>query len=185
MLYEELSQLMESGELVSIIRDDINPNSLITGFIHNLSNEVILISQYDSDGLYSGIAMFDTEQISEVYWGDREHDSIKALIQRNSFAIKLPDIKPTSFEKTLVELDRLFKVISFFPERSGDGFDIGKVTGVDSNWIKIRCFGTKRSLSKTEKLIRVQDITKVEVDSPYSNNIIYLHEQAQKDKQNP
>ena len=44
LLFEELSQLMEAGELVSIIRDDINPNQFITGKIHSLNTDVILIS---------------------------------------------------------------------------------------------------------------------------------------------
>ena len=34
----------------------------------------------------------------------RNHDSIKALIERNSFAVQVPDIELSTFEGTLLEL---------------------------------------------------------------------------------
>jgi hypothetical protein len=42
------------------------------------------MSLYDSTGGFDGFTIFETDQINEVCWGNREHKAIELLVNNSS-----------------------------------------------------------------------------------------------------
>jgi hypothetical protein len=53
---------------------------------------------------------------------------------------------------------------------------MAKIEEVSDDWLKLLTFGPKRSLSKMFKLIKLDAVSRVDVNSPYQNNIVKLHD---------
>ncbi|MBU6954585.1 hypothetical protein [Hahella sp. HN01] len=174
MLIKELNALKENQELVSIERNCHDEE--LTGFIHTATEDVIIMSLFSNDGDYEGIAIFETDQISEVYWGNREHKAIASLID-TSQEINFPKVKGKIFPDILIELNNAYGSLCLYQHHSEARFDVGQIIDHD-DWLKVHALGNKKSLSPLYKLIQKDDISRVDIDSPYQKKIVNLHKTA-------
>ncbi len=171
MLISELVKLKNSKELISIERDCHDEE--LTGYLVNITEQVVVMNLVDNDGLYEGLTVFETEQINEVFWGNREHKAINHLANKQTFP-DLLSFNVTSFQETILELSKSSKSISIHCHYSEEKFDICEITKYDDNWFKIKTFGIKKTLSRMDKLFCRECISRVVVNSPYQNSIVEL-----------
>jgi hypothetical protein len=171
MLVSELKKLKLEQKLISIRRSCADDD--ITGVIELINDEITIICMYTDDGEYDGYALFYTKQIYEVLWGNREHKAISTLIQK--YGNKSPiQISGESFEDVFNTLNEEYSSLCIYTDDESQ-FDIAVVEKQGDNWLKIQTFGPKKSLSSLYKLLKVNDIGRVDVDSPYQNKIVELH----------
>ncbi len=172
MLLTELQSLVESCELISIERDCHDEE--LTGFIRYLSDSLVTMQLFDNEGNYEGFAAFEFSQISEVFWGNREHKAIRHLIDSKP-APKEVRLESTDFASAIQELNQQFPSLCLHSSNDEDRYEIAHIEASDEDWCKILAFSTMKSLSRTFKLIKRDVITRVVVDSPYQNAIVDLH----------
>lgn len=171
MLLQELKKLQLQKEIISIRR--ICGDEDQTGSVEWVNDDILVFCLYTDDGVFDGYSVFYTVQIEELMWGNREHQSIAQLV-------KLHGDKPpflgrgTRFEELLMSLAKQYSSLAIFTDDESS-FDIATIEAVTEEWTKIKTFGPKKTLSPLFKLIKTDDIGRVDVDSPYQNNIVALH----------
>lgn len=172
MLLKELRTLKIGRMLVSIERDCNNEE--ITGFILDVSDDLLAMSLYTESGSFDGYSVFPVSQIDEVFWGNREHNAIRASISevQSSLPLKLSSKK---FRDLIIEINDLYDSICIYSHHDEKNFDIAKIESHDKEWLKIQTFGPKRTLSRMSKIKRFDSISRIDVDGPYQNKIVELH----------
>ena len=123
---------------------------------------------YTDDGDYDGFTVFETGQITEVFWGNREHRAISHLVAKGEAAIA-PTFKSNEFQDIIIELNTEFENLCFHESGCEDNFDIGYIENHDEKWLKIHTFSVKKSLSRMYKLILRDSISRIVINSPYQN----------------
>ena len=172
MLLTELENLSASSELISIDRNCHDEE--LTGIVCFVSDTVISMQLFSDGGFYRGFAVFEFDQVAEVYWGNREHRAIRHLIDQNSRPEPIV-LSSTSFLESMLELNEKYSSVSIHSSNDEDRFDIAKIVSSDENWCKIQTFSAKRTLSPMTKIIKTELITRIVVESPYQNQIVELH----------
>jgi len=171
MLIQEIKKLQLQKELVSIRRGCSDEDQ--TGIFEFINNEVAIFSLYTDEGDFDGYTFFYVSQIDEIMWGNREHRSIAMLIDNSSKPKLL--LGADSFLSLLKEAAAKYDSLCIYNTSQEEGFDIAKMVGVSDDWLKILTYGPKKTLSQLYKLIGVESVIRVTVDSPYQNNIVRLH----------
>lgn len=171
MLIQEIKKLQLQKELVSIRRGCSDEDQ--TGRFEFINHEIALFSLYSDEGEFDGYTFFYVNQITEIMWGNREHKSIATLIENRSKPKLL--LGSESFVALLKEAAAKYDSLCIYHTDEEDSFDIAKILDISDGWVKIQTYGPKRTLSKLFKLIELESIVRVTVDSPYQNNIVRLH----------
>lgn len=172
MLLEELQQLSEEQELVSIARDCHDEE--ITGFVESVSPSLVSMQLFDNAGLYLGFAVFEFDQICEVFWGNREHAALRHLIDGRESPPPVA-LESDEFLPAVFELCDRFDSVCLHPADDEDHYEIATIEACDEDWCKILTFSPMKTLSRTTKLIRTESIARVVVQSPYQESIVALH----------
>ena len=172
MLVSELRELKRQSKLVSVERNCHDEE--LTGVICHIDDSVIAMHLYDDNGEYEGFTVFETEQVTEVYWGNREHRAIHYLASYN-LPVETPTFKNETFQDIILELNSSCTSVCLHTSDSENEFDIVKILKSDEDWFKVQSFAIKKSLSPLVKLIARENITRVVVNSPYQTKIVELH----------
>ena len=175
MLLKTLTQLQLQKKLISIDRDCHNEE--LTGHLVTFNTEFVLFKEITEDGRYDGFSLFETDQIEQLFWGNREHDAIAALIPEGE-KVKTPKLTANTFEEAIIELNALYSSLCIFEHHDEDSFAVANITEYDHEWLSLKTYGPKRSLSAMEKLIKLENVSRVSVDSLYQNNIVALHDKG-------
>jgi len=172
MLVTKLNNLKSLNELISIRRNCGDEDH--TGVIEFANDEIIIMCRYTDDGEYDGYSMFYTEQAYEVLWGNREHKAISNLIKK--YGNKVPfKAKGNTFEEVFSSIQDTYSNICIYTSDESS-FDIGVIEESSEDWLEVKNYGPKKTLSNLNKLIKVDDIGRIDVDSPYQNRIVELHQ---------
>jgi hypothetical protein len=173
MIVTELLKHQADQTLVSVERSDVSDDE-IRGFILRADDDLVVMSMYSSDGEYEGLTLFPTSQITEVAWGNRELKAIRHLIvddvQNNT-----PYIEGIELGEIIEELSRKYECVALMENGDESYFDVARLASYDQEWLKLECYGNKRTLSKYTKLTRVDNISRVEFDTIYVQRILRLH----------
>ncbi len=172
MLVPELKKLKLQSQLVSIERDCHDEE--LTGYICDIDDQITSMHLFDNDGVYEGFTVFETEQITEVYWGNREHLAIAHLASQNA-PKTTPKLESKDFQEIITEFNSKHESLCFHAGGNEDAYDIASITEFDDTWFKLKTFSIKKSLSPLHKLILRESITRIVVNSPYQNKIVELH----------
>ena len=174
MLISELKQLQLKSETISIERDCSEDE--LTGLIALVTENIVAMHLYTDNGNYDGFTVFKTEQITEVFWGNREHRAIAHLITQAP-SQSAPTIKSSSFRDIVIELDAKFESMCFYTNAGEDAFSIGRIEKFDETWMKVKTFGVKNTLSQKFVIFLRDTLTRIDVNSPYQNKMVDLHQQ--------
>ena len=172
MLKNELKVLKEKSEYVSIERSCHDEE--ISGVISQVGSDLVTMSLYTSDGIFDGFCVFEVAQIEEVFWGNREHQAISELIKSRGAKPSL-NINSDSFDDAVLELSSKFETLCIYKHNDEDNFDIVSIIDNNDGWLKVSCYGPKKSLSVLQKLIPIASISRIVADSPYQKDILFLH----------
>ena len=172
MLHNELTALRKASELVTVTLE-AGVQSL-TGIIHMANNRVTALVLYSDEGEYQGWTFFETSLITQLYWGNREHQAIASLVD-NSFKRVLPLNSKASFSASVVELGRRLECIGLCIYGEEEGLNLVKIVESGNEWLKVLTYGSKSTLSQGWKMIPLDEVCRIEVDSPYINKTSQLH----------
>lgn len=172
MLIPELKKIKLQSEVVSIERHCHDEE--LTGIISSVNDDVITMHLYTDDGIHDRFTIFETDQITELFWGNREHQAIKHLISKTEPVIT-PKIENKEFQKIILEMNEKLESICLYADGDEDNFQIAKIVAFDDEWFKMHTFGIKKTLSRMHKIILRDIISRIVINSPYQDKIVALH----------
>ena len=173
MILDELKLLVSDKTLVTIEREDVSSDQ-ITGVIVKFNEEFVLMCLHDDAGKFDGFSIFATSQISEILWGNREHECI-AEFMKNETTQPDPEIDLSTMPDILVQLGKKYPAVSLMEDGDESSFDVAEIVKVDEKWVKLHCYGTLKTLSRLKKIVSVDTFSRIEFDSPYVKRILNLH----------
>jgi len=171
MLLSELKRIVEDQTLFTVVN---TTGDETTGYALKVSEELVMMAQYTEEGIFDGYSIFALDQIAEFYWGDRYHESVERLIDKKIKCVT-PDITLDTLESAIVEANQSYEAMAFYETGDSQTFDVAEVLAIQDGWIKLYCFGNKKNLSRTYRVIDIDNYIKIEFDTPYINSVVALH----------
>lgn len=158
-------------QIVSIYCDRDNPASHLTGFVHELSEEYVLIRHVNPDGLYDGFVLVRQEDVFRVDYGGKYEQKVQALYNiKKQTHPELPN--DTSLYSSLLGFCNAHQlVISVELE---DTIVSGFIVLFDYDYIHLQVldeYGTNNG----EMILDTCHIISLAVDTSTEHNILILH----------
>ena len=175
MLIQEIKQLINDQVLASLELSDSDATE-VTGFFLSATDDLVVMQIIANDGSTEGFTLFEPDLISEIYWGNREHQCIQILAQKKSQVTPVL-FKSGTFQEAIIELSSRYHSIALYSLDDTDNFEVAKVVGHDQEWLKLDCSGSLKTLSNMSKLTRIDNICRVEFGSGYLTDLSDLHKQ--------
>jgi len=172
MLLKELKKIILKKELITLRRSCADDD--LTGTIIDANENIVIMCLWSDEGDFEGITVFEIDQIDEVLWGNREHQAITHLMEKAG-SVPSFNLKSQDLESAIFELFSQYEYLCIYHESGEDSFDICSLVENDGVWLKILTYGPMRTLSRLNKLVKLEDFLRVTVDSPYQNGIVELH----------
>ena len=173
LINDFLKETMEKGEYVDIYRDNFNTNTIF-GNIISLGDKLLAINEFNNNGLSEGFCFIYISDITRISYGGYEQQAIKISIEENGNSIT--DKRKMNLEnKNFIDI-----IIEYFPDHvisiATEGLDdgvlyMGKYIASDKEFLKINSYGTYQGPDYSELLIKIENITKISVNSIYSKNL--------------
>lgn len=176
MLIKEIKQLLHDKELVSLELSD-HDGYEITGFFLSISTELAVMQLIGNDGRSEGFTLFEPELIAELFWGNLEHSCIKKLaLQKSQITPVL--LKSRNFHDAMIELFKRYHTIGLFTFEEGEKFEAARLLDQDKDWLKLECYGTFNTLSNLTKMVRIDQVCRVEFGTTYLNDLALVQNSA-------
>ena len=147
------------------------------GFIRDFNDDFLLLEHYNDDSLYNGIIVFRREDITRIKWNNNDINSAFSLISRQrNIEEQLSGVNIESIESILKSVDKTFKHVNLQIQNINSGWCIiGQIQEIDAETIIIKEFGTKSALDRGMLMLSTPDITRVDADGIYENNLLKIH----------
>lgn len=176
---QQLKELKEKNILVKISTDKYDESYI--GFIQDFKNELLVLDTFNDDCIYDGLKIFKQINISRIRWEGNDLLSVSKLIDKNKRKNKSVKLNLTSTKSLLSDIKSKFNHITIhIQDLNNDICFIGEVEVIDSETIIIHEFGTNKSLDRQKVMISLDDITKIDIDGVYENQLLKLFEKQLK-----
>jgi len=147
------------------------------GFVRNFNDDLLLLEHYNDDSFYNGIIVFRREDITRIKWDNNDINSAFKLVTRQENIKELiSEINIESIESIIKSIDKTFKHVNLQIQNiNSDWSIIGQIQEIDAEIIIIKEFGTKSTLDRGMLMLSTPDITRVDADGIYENNLLKIH----------
>ncbi len=165
-----LQKLKSENILAHIYTDHYDESDY--GFILDFNDEFLLIEKFDDDCNYDGLSIFQRHNITRVRWSGNDIESVSKLIDPTKRPKIMINIDLTSINTILENVDKLYNHLTVHIQDIDKSVCfIGQIHEIDENSIVINEFGTKSSLDRRFILLSLNDITRIDVNGQYENNL--------------
>jgi hypothetical protein len=169
-----LETLQIKGIYVDIFTDHYDESFF--GFVRVFNDHFLLLEHYNDDGFYNGIIVFRRQDITRIRWDNNEIKSASKIITRREQIKELADIRIDSIEIIVKSVDKAYGYVSLqIQDLNSDWTIIGQVQEMDTDTIVIKEFGTMSALDRGTLMLSIADITRVDADGLYENNLMKIH----------
>ena len=171
LLNKYLENCMVRNCCVDIFREEICDETIL-GIPYFIGENIIGLAKFSDSGLFDGYCFIEKNDISRVRHGGNEQDAILALIERKK---QYSFVKKNDFHfQSMRDVIEQFKteIITIFIEKIDSNICfLGTVQEYDSENILLHALGTFSSMDSSELILRWEDITRIEVESLYLQDI--------------
>ena len=175
LLKEQIKECIESQRFVDIYRGRLCEDEAIFGKIIDVSDELVAMITFDAD-FYDGISIIRLDDITRLRWGGNSRISQETVINRNALNLQIPSIDITSFQTAIDDLNKAFGCVTINTEEIDDDICfIGEVNQSDDDYVQLHEFGTMGKLDRSYLTVPWRDITRIDADSKYERDLMYVH----------
>ena len=175
LLTEQIKKCIENQRFVDIYRGQLCGDNAIFGKIIDVSDELVAMVTFDAD-FYDGISVIRMEDITRLRWGGNDRISQETVIKRNSLNLQIPPIDITSFQIAIECLNKAFNCVTIYTEEIDDDICfIGEIKQLDDDFIQLHEIGSMNRLDRSYLTLPWRDITRIEADSKYERDLMYVH----------
>ena len=176
MLNETIQKLIIHKDLTTVVFND-SDNSEVTGYFIKESDNLILMQLVTDSGVNDGYTLFEPELVQDLMWGTRALSSIDKLFRQKS-KIEAIYLGADAWHEVIVEISHMHGLIAFYNMEDESCFDVGLVLMHDEEWLLLDALGSVETMSRYKKLIRSDNICRIEFDTPYLNDLNELHSET-------
>tara|TARA_A100000171_G_scaffold34837_1_gene33345 strand:+ start:12876 stop:13415 length:540 start_codon:yes stop_codon:yes gene_type:complete len=170
---KNLKRIIEDKTFVDVYTDSYDESTY--GFIIDFNDTFLVLDSFDDDSKANGIVVFFRENITRIRWGGNEISSVYSLIDTSEKASTSIDIDLSSIQNILKSMNASYGYINVSIQDIDSGICfIGEITEMDDETIVINEYGSKKSLDRTNIMISIRDITKVEAGGQYEKGLVQL-----------
>jgi len=178
LLLKQLTFLIKNRVLVKIGREELS-SDFLAGFIIGQSNKLLCVESVNDDGKYDGFIFINKSDITYLKWDDNETNSLLSIYENNNQIEQKYNIE--DFASLLMDFKNMNKCFAIYTEiLSDDTFTLGKIIEFDQEFLLIKELGNKKNLHEPEILIKIENITMIELESNYNNSIEDIYRKRQK-----
>ncbi len=171
-----LQKLKDENTLVEIYTDNYDESDY--GFILDFNEDYLLIEKFDDECNYDGLTIFLRHNITRIRWSGNDIESVAKLIDSTKRQNGKVDIDLTSTQTILKSVSKIYNHLTVHIQNIDKNVCfIGQIHEMDESSIVIHEFGTKSSLDRKFILLSLDDITRIDVNGQYENNLIKLFNQ--------
>lgn len=165
-----LQKLKGENTLLDIYTDNYDESDY--GFIVDFNDNFLLIEKFDDECNYDGVTIFLRHNITRIRWSGNDIESVSKLIDLTKRQKSKINIDLTSTQTILESVNKQYNHITVHIQDIDKGVCfIGQIHEMDENSIVIHEFGTKSSLDRKFILLSLDDITRIDVNGQYENNL--------------
>lgn len=172
---KNLKKIVEDKIFVDVFTDRYEESTY--GFIKDFNDIFLVLESYSDDSNADGIVVFFRENITRIRWGGNNISSAYKLIDDTKTSAEKIEINLSSIQDILKSMHSSYGYVNISVEDIDSSICfIGEVTEMDEETIVINEYGTKSSLDRSNIMISIDDITKVEAGGQYEVGLIRLHD---------
>ena len=176
ILVDQLQNALDNEIFVDIYRDELDEGESESGYVAHLSEGFVSLIKFTDEGYYDGLIFMDVDDITRVRMGTRALESMEKLVEKNASIPEVPEFEMTSLEEIIEQVSEHYDCVTIFIEDiDEDVCFIGEVDEMDEDYLVVNEYGTMSKLDRGTGVFRMDDITRVDVDGQYENNLQYLH----------
>ncbi len=168
-----LDKLKKDNSLAEFYTDNYDESYF--GLVLNYTDEFLLIEKYDEDSNYNGLTILFRHNITRIRWSGNEIESVEKLIDSTKSQSYTSKIDLSSIHSVLESSYKLFNHITVHIQDIDRNICfIGQIHEIDPYSIVLHEYGTKTSLDRKFIFLSIDDITKIDVNGKYENNLLRL-----------
>lgn len=171
-----LQKLKDENILADIYTDNYNESDY--GFIVDFNDNFLLIEKFDDECNYDGLTIFLRHSITRIRWSGNDIKSVAKLIDSTRRQKNKINIDLTKTQTILENVNKLYNHLTVHIQDIDKSVCfIGQIHEMDENSIVIYEFGTKSSLDRKFILLSLDDITRIDMNGQYENNLKRLFDE--------
>lgn len=168
-----LHKLKNENILADIYTDNYDESDY--GFVVDFNENFLLIEKFDGECNYDGLTIFFRHNITRIRWSGNDIESVAKLIDLTKRLKDKVVIDLTSITTILKSVNQLYNHLTVHIQDIAKSVCfIGQIHEMDETSIVLHEFGTKSSLDRKFILLSMEDITRIDVNGQYENNLIKL-----------
>ncbi len=172
-----LEKLVNEQILVDVFSDYFDLSMF--GFIRKFNRDLIVFEHYNDDAIYNGIIIFRRQDITRLRWDNNEINSMASLIKREDTSVEKINID--TIVDTIKSVNKIYGYVSLqIQDINPDWTIIGEVQFIDDDTLVLHEYGTPSSLDRAMLMLSIQEITRIDVDGTYENNLMKIHSRNNK-----
>lgn len=165
-----LEKLKCENTLADIYTDSYDESDY--GFIIDYNDDFLLIEKFDDECHYDGLTIFLRRNVTRIRWSGNDIESVAKLIDSTKRQTDRINIDLASTKTILQTVNKLYNHLTVHIQDIDKSVCfIGQIHEMDENSIVIHEFGTKSSLDRKFILLSLDDITRIDVNGKYENNL--------------
>ncbi|APR81386.1 Hypothetical protein A7982_06733 [Minicystis rosea] len=159
--------------MVELYRDDLSPRAPLVGRILAQSKWVFVMEKVDPLYQTDGFVAARISDISRIKSGGRELDMAATVARFRDEPLTIPDVALLEISSALSFFNKTFGHASVYVERLDPGVCfIGQEVELDDDFVRLRQYGTMKSMDRSELLLRYADITRVDAGGSYESQLV-------------
>jgi hypothetical protein len=175
VLVAKIEELIRKNVVVEVYRDRIAREALV-GRLLQYSPTVLVMEKLDDLYRYDGVVAVRPADITRLRLGGTElkMGTNVASPRRRKGAV-LPKVALLEISSAITLMNKKFGHVALFVEGIDDDVCfIGEEIAVDDDFVLIREYGTLRSMDRSELLVRLDEVTRVDADGQYERQLVGL-----------
>ena len=158
---------------VNVERPNYETDGLM-GILVQQSEDFIELVKFDQTGEYDGLSIIRKDDVLSMRRGGNELSSFDRLLTDQTGIVQEGSVDLTSIRSVVESVFKQFGYVGVFQEEYDSAFDLGEVIAVDDDFVSISAYGTAKSLDRSKVLLRLDSISRVDVDGKYEKSIFEI-----------
>ena len=176
ILVDQLQNALDDEIYVDIYRDEVDTGESESGYAAHLSDDYVSLIKFTDEGYYDGLVFMDVDDITRVRMASRSLESQEKLVEKNASIPEVPEFEMSSMEEIIEQTAEHYGCVTVFIENIDEDLCFtGEVVEMDEEQLVLNEYGSMGKLDRCTLVLRMDDITRVDVDGQYENNLRYLH----------
>ena len=172
---KKLLELYIQKNVIVDIQTYTDCENTITGFINQVSNDLVCILEVDDDGTHDGFIIIKLENIYYIRSDNNLLQTIAALAKEQNETLEIKKLNLTSLLTAINDMKKHYEYTSFFIENiNTEECYVGKIIST-GELVFLHEFTNLIKGQESQVMLRYKDITRIGYGGKYEENIVKIY----------